>query len=69
MQLKVGDFVLCKTKKSDIPQVGQCITPSFMILECQLKEFYGILPRNLSPIVGVLNPVMYAYESECDDDG
>ena len=67
LDLGVGDFVLCKTSKSEVPQVGKCITPSFMILECQLKEYYNILPHNLAPIVGILQPKMYAFESERDD--
>ena len=67
LDLKPGDFVLCNTSKSDIPQVGKCITPSFMLLECQLREFYGIAPHNLSPVVGILQPKMYAYESERDN--
>ena len=67
LDLSVGDFVLCKTSKSEVPQVGKCITPSFMILECQLKECYNILPHNLAPIVGILQPKMYVYESERED--
>jgi len=58
LSLTIGDYVLCKTKKSDIPQVAQCITPSFIILESQLKTFYGITTGNLKPVVGVLKPVM-----------
>ena len=67
MDLTPGDYVLCQTNSSKIPQVARCITPSFMILECQLKEFYSINPHNLMPVVGLLIPKMYAYESERDD--
>ena len=63
-----GAFVLCNTRTSKIPQVARCITPSFMILECQLKEFYGIHPSALMPVVGILKPKMYIVESECDDE-
>ena len=68
LDLQVGDFVLCSTRTSRIPQVARCITPSFMILECQLKEFYGIHPNALMPVVGILKPKMYIVESECDDE-
>ena len=69
MRLDPGDYVLCKTKKSDVPQIARCITPSFEIMETHLKELYGILPQHLKPIVGVLHPVMYAYEEDdCDGE-
>lgn len=66
LDLTPGNFVLCSTRTSRIPQVARCITPSFMILECQLKEFYGIHPDALMPIIGILKPKMYGVESECD---
>ena len=69
MELTPGDYVLCSTRSHKVPQVARCITPSFMILGIQLKEFYGISPEVLMPVVGILKPKMYAYESECDDDG
>lgn len=68
LDLTPGAFVLCSTRTSKIPQVARCITPSFMILECQLKEFYGIHPNALMPVVGILKPKMYVVEPECDDE-
>ena len=68
LDLHVGDIVLCSTRTSKIPQVARCITPSFIILECQLKEFYGIHPNFLMPVVGILKPQMYVVESECDNE-
>lgn len=62
MELNTGDFVLCKTRTTKIPQVAQCITPSFMILGIQLKEFYGINANDLMPVLGILKPKMYAFE-------
>lgn len=66
--LNVGDYVLCKTKTSQFPQVAQCITPSFEILGYQLVKLYEIVPKNLKPVVGVLTPVMYAFTEEKEDD-
>ena len=63
LALEPGNYVLCDTKTSDIPQVAKCITPSFHILGIQLKEMYGIQPKNLRPVVGILKPVMYAFEA------
>ena len=69
LELEVGNFVLCETKKSNLPQIARCITPSFRILGVQLTEFYGIIPKNLKPVVGVLKPVMFANKAgECDDE-
>ena len=62
MTLDVGDYVLCKTRNHKTPQVGKCITPSFRIGDFQLGELYGITSQNLMPIVGILRPVMYAFE-------
>ena len=68
LDLNVGNYVLCETKTSDIPQVGKCITPSFEILGVQLKEMYGIQPKNLRPVVGLLKPVMHAFVRRDGDD-
>ena len=59
LDLEPGNWVLCETKRSNIPQVAQCVTPSFRILGIQLKELYGIQPKNLRPVVGKLKPIMY----------
>ena len=68
LELDVGNYVLCDTNKSDIPQVGKCITPSFRILGVQLKEMYGILPKNLRPVVGLLKPFMIPFNREGEDE-
>lgn len=60
LDLDVGDYVLCKTKKGP-SEVAKCITPSFEIMECHLLEFYNVEPKKLQPIVGILKPVMYGY--------
>ena len=67
MTLDVGDFVMCKTKKHPVPQVGKCMTPSFRIGDFQLEELYQIKPQNLMPVVGILRPVMYAFEDVKSD--
>ena len=59
VELSIGDYVLCDTKKSNIPQIAKCITPSFYILGIQLNELYNIHPKNLRPIVGWLKPIMF----------
>lgn len=68
LDLLVGNYVLCETKTSDIPQVGKCITPSFEILGAQLMEMYGIQPKNLRPVVGLLKPEMYAFRNKDGED-
>lgn len=68
LDLNVGNYVLCETKTSDILQVGKCITPSFEIFGMQLREMYGIQPKNLRPVVGLLKPEMYAFRHRDGDD-
>lgn len=68
LDLTVGEYVLCNTKTSNYLQVARCITPSFEILGIQLKEMYGIQPKNLRPVVGLLKPVMYAYRNREEEE-
>ena len=69
MNLEPGNYVLCDTKTHKVPQVAKCMTPSFHILGVRLTELYGINPKNLRPIVGILKPVMYAVQrNDADED-
>lgn len=61
--LDPGDRVLCNTSRGNC-QMATCISPAFDILECQLKELWGVKPETLKPIVGILHPVMWVYEGD-----
>lgn len=67
-ELEAGDYVLCETKTSKIPQIARCITPSFWISDAQLKELHGIDPNALKPVVGILEPVMFPYKAGENSD-
>lgn len=56
--LHVGDYVLCKTKKSN-NEIGRCITPAFWINEEQLLTFYGRKFKDLQPVVGKMEIEMF----------
>lgn len=56
--LHVGDYVLCKTNKSN-NEIGQCITPAFWIKEEMLLNFYEWKSKDLQPVVGKMEIEMF----------
>ena len=63
-ELTVGDYVLCETSLGP-GQMGKCITPSFVIGEWQLKEFYGVKSiKDLKPVTHVLAPIAIPIQRE-----
>ena len=71
VDLCIGEYVLCDTRANRLPQVAQCITPTFMITGTQLQYLYGISPSCLRPIVAVMTPhmVMKEYVEDGVRDG
>ena len=67
IDLQVGCLVLCKTRVSD-SEVATCITPSFVVGEWQLEEFYGVKLKNLKPVVGILKPEMFPVEKAEEEE-
>lgn len=59
----VGDYVLCRTKKSS-SEIGRCITPAFWINEEQLLNFYGRTFKDLKPVVGKMEIMMFDAKPE-----
>ena len=68
LDLNVGDYVLCDTKRHNYPQVAQCITPSFRVSEDILKGLLHTAPTNLRPIVAHLNVEWCKEPEENDND-
>ena len=66
VDLEVGEYVLCNTKRSKC-EIGQCITPSFEIIEPKLQSFYGRTVDQLQPVVGRLKPQMFIFEPAGED--
>ena len=61
LELSPGNFVLCETSNHNLPQVAQCMTPSFKVSEVLLKEMYKLNPKQMKPVVGILTPTMYFF--------
>ena len=66
IQLSVGDYVLCNTVRGS-EQVGQCISPSFVVGEWQLPRFFGVQSlKNLKCVTHRLIPETLG--ALCTDD-
>ena len=68
LKLSAGDFVLCNTKREPMA-IAMCITDSFEPKDPdRIAQLWGSSTKGLRPVIGRLEPVMFAYEPAEEPD-
>jgi len=68
VKLRAGDLVLCNTKR-DGKAIGLCLTDSFIPDDPEkIASLWGSNVKGMRPVIGKLNPEMYAYDPPEETD-